>query len=123
MSGGSYGGFGGFPQGFTGTPSMSGGQTQSPNPRSAPPAQNPNTGWAPAATNTTATPQYPQLQGGYWNQLSQMMAGPSYQAAPAQQSPMSGAPASIQNYLQGLMGGYTGQSQIQPVTAPQSRTQ
>lgn len=44
-------------------------------------------GWAPAAQGQT--PQYPPLYGGYWNQQSQLLAGPGYKST----TPVIGQPA------------------------------
>lgn len=47
-------------------------------------------GWSPAFQGQPApagvTAQYPQLQGGYYNQMTQMAAGPSYSMAGAPKS-------------------------------------
>ena len=43
-------------------------------------------GWAPGAQSTFAGTQFnPQLYGGPWNQLTQMMAGPQFNSDPYQQ--------------------------------------
>ena len=47
----------------------------------APPIQNPPTGGI-AGNPGYSQGMQPQLSGGYWNQLSQMLAGPQYQAKP-----------------------------------------
>ncbi len=58
-----------------GAPQISAGPGVSPPPSSwAPPFSQPYS--AANASNTNAT--NPQLTGGYWNQLTQMLAGPSY---------------------------------------------
>lgn len=57
---------------------MFGGQGQAP---SAPPIQNPPTGGVVGQPGySQGTP--PQLSGGYWNQIAQMLAGPQYQSKP-----------------------------------------
>lgn len=68
---------------------MSGGGTLSGRGQGGQSAQS-NYGWAPPAASASGqsgfTPQYPQLYGGQWNQLSQLMAGPQYQPTTQPQS-------------------------------------
>lgn len=60
-------------------------------------------GWSPAFQGQPApagvTAQYPQLQGGYYNQMAQMAAGPSYSMAGAPKSALP-APAAARPGVQ-----------------------
>lgn len=86
---------GGF-QGFAGgTPPWQSPST-APNGQFAP-AQNPpyqgvqgNPGYS--------SPAYPQLYGGFWNQLAQQMAGPSYASAPPTSSQLAGSNGGFNYY-------------------------
>jgi hypothetical protein len=73
--------------------------------------------WAPAfnqyplTNGSNATAIYPQLTGGYWNRLTQQLAGPQYQPSSGPNAITPGSPAA---------GGTAGQSTNLPNYAPGS---
>lgn len=69
-------------------PRMGGQIGTAPQQNPMPGIQNPPTGGVAGAPGYSQG-QYPQPIGGYWNQLTQRLAGPQYQATQQQQRPQS----------------------------------